>query len=381
MKTGSRRDRVLSGARLPGTPLDRVGAQLRQVSLVCLFGILGVVLLACGAPSPSLETAFPTQVVPSTGTTLVVSPTAQVTANPTTPGNPARPTPTSVELSPLPTPTAASQQVSPLPTPTSAGHEASPLPTPTASPPPTLTVGAAGESVPTYTYRIVQVFPHDPAAYIQGLVFEDGVFYEGTGLYGESSLRRVDPESGAVLQLHNLPSDLFGEGITLWQDRIIQLTWKAQLGMVYGKDSFEQLDTFHYPTEGWGITHDGTRLIMSDGTSTLHFWDPETFEELGTVEVVGQTGPVSRLNELEYIEGLVYANVYQTDLIAMIEPDTGQVTGWIDLTGILGFEIPSGSGNVLNGIAYSEQDQRLFVTGKRWPRLFEIELVPLLDGG
>jgi len=237
-------------------------------------------------------------------------------------------------------------------------------------------VGSGPEVIPTYTYRIIQTFPHDPTAYVQGLVFQDGMFYEGTGLHGESTLRRVEPETGTVLQLHVLPPELFGEGITIWRDRIIQLTWREYLGLVYDKESFELLDTFRYPVEGWGITHDGTKLIMSDGTSTLHFWDPETFEEVGQVEVIGEAGPVTWLNELEYVEGLVYANVWQTDLIAMIDPRTGQVTGWIDLAGILGSEVPIGSGSVLNGIAYDEQDRRLFVTGKMWPRLFEIELVP-----
>ena len=281
----------------------------------------------------------------------------------------------------LPLPTSADQQASPLPTPTVADHELSPISTPTELPPPAMTVGAGVKAVPTYTYRVVQSFPHDPDAYIQGLVFEDGVFYEGTGLHGQSTLRRVDPETGAILQLRALPPELFGEGITLWEDRIIQLTWQEGIGFVYDRESFELLDTFRYPMEGWGITHDGTRLIMSDGTATLHFWDPETFEEIGQVEVVGQAGPVTWLNELEYVEGLVYANVWQTDLIAMIEPETGQVAGWLDLTGLLGASVPSGSGNVLNGIAYDEQDHRLFVTGKRWPRLFEIELVPPTDGG
>lgn len=332
-----------------------------------LWVLSGLWLLACGAPSPVPETVSPAQTVPSTGTLSAVSTPAQVT---TTLASPISPT----------LPTSTSQEPSPLPTPTSTGNDVSPIPTPTAPPPPTVTAETSLESIPTYTYRVVQVLPHDPEAYTQGLVFQDGVFYEGTGLYGQSTLRRVDPQSGTVLQLHALPEDLFGEGITLWQNRIIQITWKEQVGLVYDKDSFELLNTFRYPTQGWGLTHDGTKLIMSDGTSILHFWDPDTFQEVGSVEVVGPAGPLTRLNELEYVEGLIYANIYQTDLIAMIEPDSGRVAGWIDLAGILGIEIPGGSGDVLNGIAYSQPDQRLFVTGKRWPRLFEIELVPLPGG-
>lgn len=250
----------------------------------------------------------------------------------------------------------------------------SPIPTPTAPPPPTPALELGQEAIPTYTYRIVEVFPHDPAAYTQGLVFEEGVFLEGTGLLGESTLRRVDPQTGAVLQVQALPPSLFGEGITVWQDQIIQLTWKNGIGLVYDKQSFELLDTFRYPGQGWGITHDGTRLIVSDGTATLRFWDPQTFEEVEQVQVAGQGGPVTGLNELEYVDGLVYANVWLTDHIAMIQPDTGQVIGWIDLTGLMPPEDLSMPGSVLNGIAYSEPDRRLFVTGKRWPRLFEIEL-------
>lgn len=361
----------------------------------CVLSVtLGLLLVSCGAPSPTPETALPTQDVTSPGTTSAAATPLQATVTAATDGTLPNPTPAGHQLSPLPTPTSTRREVSPLPTatkpppptptselsplptPTSTSHEVSPIPTRTAPPLPAGSAGTGGEAIPIYTYRVVQAFPHDPEAYTQGLIFEDGVFYEGTGLHEHSTLRRVDPETGTVLQQHDLPPDLFGEGIVAWKDLIIQLTWRERVGLVYDQESFELLSTFQYPTEGWGITYDGTRLIMSDGTSTLHFWDPETFEEVGQVEVASQAGPVTWLNELEYVDGLVYANVYQTDLIAMIEPETGQVTGWIDLTGILGSEIPSGSGNVLNGIAYSEQDRRLFVTGKRWPLLFEIELVP-----
>jgi uncharacterized repeat protein (TIGR01451 family) len=226
-----------------------------------------------------------------------------------------------------------------------------------------------------YTYTIVNAYPHDPDAFTQGLVFEDGVLYEGTGIRGSSTLRKVALETGEVLQSYNLPAEYFGEGITIYGDRIIQLTWQRHAGFVYDKASFELLQEFAYPTEGWGIAHDGERLIMSDGSSTLYFWDPETFEEVGRVDVYDESGSVTRLNELEYIQGEVYANVWFTDHIARIEPQTGRVTGWIDLTGLLDPGSVTQSAKVLNGIAYDAQNDRLFVTGKLWPTLFEIDLI------
>lgn len=226
-----------------------------------------------------------------------------------------------------------------------------------------------------YSYRIVNVYPHDRGAFTQGLVYENGAFYEGTGLRQESSLRRVRPETGDVLQLYSLPARFFGEGITIWGERIIQLTWKAGLGFVYDKDSFDLLGAFSYPTEGWGITHDGTHLIMSDGTSVLRFWDPETYAEIDQVQVYDEYGPVIMLNELEYIQGKVYANVWQSDLVVIIDPKSGRVTGRIDLRGLLEPEDSAQPVDVLNGIAYDAEGDRLFVTGKKWPKLFEIELV------
>jgi glutamine cyclotransferase len=181
-------------------------------------------------------------------------------------------------------------------------------------------------------------------------------------------------ESGEVLQVHHLANNLFGEGITIFGDTIYQLTWQAGIGFLYERSSFTQLDTFQYPTEGWGITHDGERLIMSDGTATLRFWDPDTLEVLGSVQVYDETGPVVRLNELEYVQGEVYANIWLTNRIARIDPTSGQVLGWIDLTGLLPPEDRPGA-NVLNGIAYDADTDRLFVTGKLWPKLFEIRLV------
>jgi glutamine cyclotransferase len=206
-------------------------------------------------------------------------------------------------------------------------------------------------------------------------VFEEGILYEGTGKLGRSSLRTVELETGDVLRFRLLPAQLFGEGVAVYGDKIFQLTWKSRVGFVYDKDSFEFLRIFTYPTEGWGLTHDDQRLIMSDGTSTLHFLDPETLEETGQVGVYDNYEPVARLNELEYVRGEIFANVWQTDRIVRIDPQTGQVTGWIDLTGLLSEEDRVEVG-ALNGIAYDAADDRLFVTGKLWPKIFEIELVP-----
>ncbi|MBN1400379.1 MAG: glutaminyl-peptide cyclotransferase [Anaerolineae bacterium] len=228
-----------------------------------------------------------------------------------------------------------------------------------------------------YTYRVLKVYPHDRSAFTQGLIYEDGLLYEGTGLWGGSELRLVELETGQVLRSHALAAAFFGEGIALWDQRILQLTWRSQTGLIYNRDTFAQLDTFSYPGEGWGLTHDGERLIMSDGTSWLRFWDPETLAELGRVEVRDRGEPVVRLNELEYIEGRVYANVWQTDRIAVIDPESGRVAAWIDLTGLLPEADRQPAVDVLNGIAYDAKGRRLFVTGKWWPKLFEIELVAM----
>jgi glutamine cyclotransferase len=232
------------------------------------------------------------------------------------------------------------------------------------------------ESVPVYSYQIINTYPHDPSAFTQGLVFDDGLLYEGTGLRGDSSLRRVDLETGEVLANYDLADRFFGEGIALHGDVISQLTWRSNVGFVYDRETFELLRTFEYPTEGWGLTHDGERLIMSDGTSTLWFLDSDTHQEIGRVEVRDGVDPVVNLNELEYIGGEVFANVWMTDLIARIDPATGQVAGWIDLAGLLKLGADARPVDVLNGIAYDAEAGRLFVTGKLWPMLFEIELIP-----
>jgi glutamine cyclotransferase len=284
------------------------------------------------------------------------------TATPT-PTATATPSPT---FTPTPLPTATST-FTPTPTPNSVLPA---LATVTPTLPLTETV-----QVPVYRYRIINTYPHDRAAFTQGLVYEDGFLYEGTGRRGQSTLRKVELESGQVLQSIALPPILFGEGIVIFGDRIVQLTWHARIGFVYDKASFELQQSFGYPTEGWGITHDGQQLIMSDGTSTLYFWDPETLAEIGRVEVTDSGRPVPRLNELEYVQGEVFANIWQTDRIARVDPNTGHVVGWIDLAGLLGPEDLTEPVDVLNGIAYDAAGDRLFVTGKLWPKLFEIELV------
>jgi len=228
-------------------------------------------------------------------------------------------------------------------------------------------------SAQTYTLRVLNTYPHDPGAFTEGLTFDGSFLYEGTGLYGQSSLRRVELETGRVLEVYSLPPEYFGEGIAIRGDSIVQLTWQSGIGFIYDRDSFERTGDFTYATEGWGITYDGSRFIMSDGTSTLYFLD-DSLRPAGHIKVNDNGAPVSSLNELEYINGRVYANVWHSDSIAIIDPDSGKVEGRIDLSGLL----PSGTtgADVLNGIAYDSAGRRLFVTGKLWPSLFEIELVP-----
>lgn len=230
-------------------------------------------------------------------------------------------------------------------------------------------------AVPVYGYKIINTYPHDRRAFTQGLVFEDGFLYEGTGLRGRSTLRKAEFQSGKIVQGRKLSDQYFGEGITIYGDKIIQLTLRAKVGFVYDKESFESAGQFNYPTEGWGITHDTKRLIMSDGTSKLYFLSPQTFEQIGWLDVKDKNGPVTGLNELEYVQGQIYANIWKTDHIAQIDPQSGRVVGWIDLGGLLSLQDRGQLVDVLNGIAYDARSGRLFVTGKLWPKLFEIELV------
>ncbi len=231
-----------------------------------------------------------------------------------------------------------------------------------------------------YTYEVIHVYPHDRGAFTQGLIFADGVLYESTGQYGRSSLRKADPETGQALQSEPLADQLLGEGPTLFGERLIQLTWLSQVGFVYDRESFARRDQFAYLTEGWGLTHDGKRLIMSDGTSVLYFLDPGNFAETGQLQVRDDRGPVTRLNELEWIDGEIFANIWQTDYIARISPQSGRVTGWVFLGDLLSAEDrPRLADAVLNGIAYDPATKRLFVTGKLWPKLFEIKLIEQKD--
>ena len=231
-------------------------------------------------------------------------------------------------------------------------------------------------NIPIFGYEVVNAYPHDPSAFTQGLVYEDGVIYEGTGLNGQSTLRRVDPETGRVLQQTSLASAYFGEGIAIWKDRLIQLTWQSNLGFVYGKENLTRIGNFSYRTEGWGLTSDGKRLIMSDGTDTLYFLDPITFTREGEIRITAKGESVKGLNELEYIKGKIYANMWPSNWIVIISPDTGLAVGAINLNGLLQESDTQGHRvDVLNGIAYDAKADRLFVTGKWWPRLFEIKLV------
>jgi glutamine cyclotransferase len=240
----------------------------------------------------------------------------------------------------------------------------------------TACLGLVAHSAAQDTYRIVHTYPHDPKAFTQGLVFVDGYLYESTGLNGQSSLRMVDLASGRVLQEQPVSSKYFAEGLTNWGSTLVQLTWETHVGLVYDRFSFRQLRTFAYPEEGWGLTQDGKSLILSDGTATLRFLDPKTFRQLRQVTVKDHGKPVTQLNELEYVHGEIYANVWHSDRIARIAPASGKVLGWIDLTGLLPAAEHSTAEAVLNGIAYDAAHDRLFVTGKLWPKLFEIKIVP-----
>jgi glutamine cyclotransferase len=232
----------------------------------------------------------------------------------------------------------------------------------------------ASSRAPVYTYRVVRTYPHDAEAFTQGLEYLDGFLYEGTGLNGRSSIRKVKVETGDVVQQRAVGREHFGEGITVWNDDLIELTYTSQIAFVYDRKTFLPKKTFSYAGEGWGLTHDATSLIMSDGSADLRFLDPATFRERRRVTVTDGGVPIRQLNELELVKGEIYANVWTTDFVARIDPATGRVTGWIDLRGLmLGRQLDGNA--VLNGIAYDAAGDRLFVTGKLWPRLFEIKLV------
>jgi len=229
------------------------------------------------------------------------------------------------------------------------------------------------KGAPVYGYEVVNKYPHDPEAFTQGLIYRDGYFYESTGLEGQSSLRKVEVETGRTVRLHDVPRPHFAEGLTDWGFKLVQVTFTSRTGFTYDIETFAERSTFSYMGQGWGLTHDEKQLIMSDGSASLRFLDPETHREIGRVEVRDQGRPVTDLNELEYVRGDVYANVWHTDRVAVIDPRSGAVREWIDLAG-LNPESGSRSEAVLNGIAYDPSRDRLFVTGKWWSKLYEIRV-------
>ena len=236
---------------------------------------------------------------------------------------------------------------------------------------------AARQSVPsggapTWRHEVLRSFPHDPRAFTQGLLFRDGFLYESTGRNGESSLRKVELETGKVVQRLGVGRQYFAEGLAAWGNQLLQLTWDTNIGFVYDRATFKQVRTFTYRGEGWGLADDGSRLVMSDGTPTLRFLDPETLTELGRIRVLDGPMAVDDLNELEVVKGEIFANVWLTDRIAVIAPASGKVIAWLDLKGLMPAQADGNA--VLNGIAYDSQRKRLFVTGKLWPSLFEIRV-------
>jgi glutaminyl-peptide cyclotransferase len=235
----------------------------------------------------------------------------------------------------------------------------------------------ASAQTPEYGYQVVHAYPHDPEAFTQGLEFRAGVLYESTGLKGRSSVRKVKLETGQVLQKIDIDPQYFGEGITVLNQQIVELTWQSETGFVYDQPSFRRLRTFNYPGEGWGLANDGQQIYMSDGTPQIRIWDAATLQEKRRILVRDHGQPIANLNELEIVRGEIYANIWQTDRIARISPADGRVLGWIELGGILSASDRTGQEDVLNGIAYDVLGNRLFVTGKLWPKLFEIKLVPL----
>ena len=265
-------------------------------------------------------------------------------------------------------------------------HSSTSTPTPTATLKPTSSATPSSTVIVAmqYTYNIVNTYPHNINAFTEGLVYSDGYLYESTGLLedssgnilGSSSLRKEDLSTGNIIQQTTLPVQYFGEGMTIVNNKIIQLTWQTNIGFIYDKNTFTQIDNFTYPTEGWGLTYNGSTLIMSDGTDNLYFLNPTTFQRTGQVQVHDGSTSVVNINELEFVNGDIYANIWLTNKIAIISPQTGQVKAWIDLTGLPGPTNPNAD-SVLNGIAYDQQNNRLFVTGKEWPNLYQIKLIPI----
>jgi glutamine cyclotransferase len=238
------------------------------------------------------------------------------------------------------------------------------------------TAGAAQAAIPVYAFMVRHAYPHDTGAFTQGLYIKDGALFESTGLKGQSSIRRVQLETGRVLQKKDIADEFFGEGIAPVGNEIVGLTWTSQVGFVYDAKTFAMKRKFAYTGEGWGLTGNGANLFMSDGTAELRVLDPKTLAEVRRIQVTADGKPIASLNELEWVDGQIFANVWGSDVIARIDPASGKVVGWIDLTGLAD---PAWKGmgrdDVLNGIAWDAQHKRLFVTGKHWPKLFEIELV------
>lgn len=229
------------------------------------------------------------------------------------------------------------------------------------------------DDIVNYNYEVVNSYPHDKNAFTQGLEYFNGYLYEGTGLNGKSSLRKVDLKTGKIEKIHHLEDKYFGEGITIFKNKIYQLTWKSNTGFIYNLD-FKLIDKFSYKTEGWGLTHNNQHLILSDGTNLIRFLDPKTLKVVKKIKVTKNNEKVTNINELEYIKGKIYANIWQENYIIIIEPNNGQVKGIIDLKGIINPKNYNYELNVLNGIAYDSKNNRLFVTGKLWPKIFEIKI-------
>lgn len=230
-----------------------------------------------------------------------------------------------------------------------------------------------------FTFKIINIYPHDRTAFTQGLVYEDGLLYESTGLYGRSKIKVIDLENSRLVKSADMNERYFGEGLTVNGEQLVQLTYRERMGFVYDKQTLEVTGEFKYPTEGWGITYDGSHLIMSNGSSHLFYLDPVSYRRVRSLKVEENDVPVANINELEYIDGLIFANIWRTNVIVQIEPETGQVVGKIDFSELVKRYEDDRNVDVLNGIAYDKKNRRLFVTGKLWPEIFEVELVPVQD--